>query len=590
MTDTFSIGPFHLDRKGEVRWRLREARAPHRAFLSRPLIEHLAEDGHEDGGTLRQVRNVTDLPDTYGVVTTPDTHYGYGSPIGCVYASPSTLSLSVVGVDISCGMAVVATNLHQNDLQDPELRRQLLQEIQNEVPMGTGQARDNSDVVADFPSLVEQGVGGLRSNILERLQLTPDSFEFEQDFSNLEDFWTSIPDAAMQKGERTLGSLGGGNHFLEMQALDIRDPEVGRAWGLQDGQVVLMIHSGSRGFGYSIAQHYDQSSRELFRRRALLEKRAEAFVHDRRIERCRTERRQVEREEFDVEIHQARGRFTVTYHSPAGADKAYRETDEELAIDHEQTYPDGRVEHRWQETCKELSGQKLAAFAPLHADRDLPFVRRPLEADTLPVGRAGKLARGYWAGVRAAQNFAVLNRTIMLYRAIEVLGRHFGPNEVRARHLYDISHNNVQTERIGGQKLYVHRKGATRAFPAGHPTLQDTPWRKTGHPVLVPGSMGSFSYLLKAGPGARDALYSVNHGAGRQMSRRAAHRNLDRQVQTQKLRQMDTVVVGGSMDEMPGAYKDIDEVVDVLVRADVASVVARCHPLGTAKGDEDPID
>lgn len=589
--NSYEIGPFHLDRERRRRWRLREAQSPHRAFLSRPLIEHLAEDGHEDGGTLRQIRNVTALPDTRAVVTTPDTHYGYGSPIGCVYASPSTLSLSVVGVDISCGMAVVATNLHRDDLRDPELRRQILQEIQGEVPMGTGQARDNNDVVRDFPALVEKGVGGLRDNIIERLQLTPDSFEFEQDFSQMESFWDAIPEQSIQKGERTLGSLGGGNHFLEIQALDLQDPDTGRAWGLKDGQVVLMIHSGSRGFGYALAQHYDKGSRQLFERRELLQERAEEFVHERRIERCRIERRQVERKEFDVRFDYGAGRFDVVYHSPEQVARAYREADEELVVDRTIQHDNGAVEQFWSQTVDQLAGPELDVFDPRHAEADLPFVRRPLQTSARQLtGRAGQLAQGYWAGVRAGQNFAVLNRTIMLYRAIEVLGRHFGHDKVGARHLYDISHNNVQTETLDEEKLYVHRKGATRAFPAGHPALEGTTWSQTGHPVVVPGSMGSFSYLLKAGPGAREALYSVNHGAGRAMSRRAAHDQLDPEIQQEQLDRLNTVVVGATMDEMPGAYKDINEVVDVLVQSQVARVVARCHPLGTAKGDEDPID
>ena len=291
MSDVRRIGEYHLDREGPVTWKLREAASPHRAFLSDALIAHLEADGHEDGGTAKQIAAVTRLPNTLGVVTTPDTHHGYGSPIGTVYVSPSTLSLPVVGVDISCGMAVVVTDLTKDDLASRDLRAELLGRFADEIPMGKGKTRDNGDVVADFRTLIARGSAGLRQNIIDKLHLGPHSFEFEQDLSGVENLWDAIPREAISRGEATLGSLGGGNHFLETQCLEIVDEVTAKAWGLFPGQVILMIHSGSRAFGSKVADFYDAGSRSYFEAQRLAHETSRSFVRARQIERCRAERR-----------------------------------------------------------------------------------------------------------------------------------------------------------------------------------------------------------------------------------------------------------------------------------------------------------
>lgn len=584
-----SIGPYHMDREGPVTWRLREAASPHRAWLSDALLDHLARDGHGDGGTAAQIAAVTRLPNTRGVVNSPDVHHGFGSPIGTVYVSPSTLSLPVVGVDVSCGMAVVLTDLHADDLQSRGLRLDLHGRIHEEIPMGKGVTRDNGDVVRDFRTLIARGADGLRDNIREALRLGPDSFEFEQDLSGQGGLFDALPDAALGRGEATLGSLGGGNHFIELQTLEIQDEATAKAWGLFPGQVVVMIHSGSRAFGSKVADFYDAGSRRFFERERRAREAAEAFVHQRWVERSRIERRSIDRDVFEVTYDFEAGLVHVTYPLPAdfGPETARAHSaSPELA-----QRPDGGATFAWHLPTGQ-SAEASALFRPEHLADGLPFAHRPLPGSGIDSlgGEAADLAEGYWTSVQAAQNFAVLSRTIMLYRAVAVLNETFGPDRVSARHLYDISHNNVQTEFVDTTPMYVHRKGATRAFPGGHAELEGTCWSRTGHPVIVPGSLASFSYIMRAAPTARESFYSVNHGAGRTMSRTAAKRDLDRDAQQAILDRMDVVAPDATLDEMPDAYKDIDEVVRVCVSGGLTHVVAKCHPRLNLKGDPDDKD
>lgn len=585
-------GPYTLEKTGNVEWKLKEAASPHRAFLSDSLVDLLAEDGKEDGGTLRQIRNVTALPNTESVITTPDTHYGFGSPIGTVYVSPATVSLSVVGADISCGMSLVLTGLRKSDLGSREARLALMQEISTEVPMGEGIIRDNSDVVSDFKTLVERGVEGLRPNIKDNLKLSRSSFEFEQDFSKVSHLFDSIPNRALVMGEGSLGSLGGGNHFLELQYLEVLDPAIASAWGIHPDQVVVMIHSGSRRFGSEIANYYENESGLQFEARRRAEQQLSTRLHAERIARCRIERRNVTEVEFDASIDMEAGEIILSYTAPPEYVEKYRQTGEAEALlgslTDTQILKDGSMRQLIVERISGLDLSTAEMFDPSHMEAELPFVLRPLEGYNGPEvpASARELAEGYWTAVQAAQNFAVLSRTVMQHRAVNVLNKHFGASKVDARLLYDISHNLVQVEPLGRRPMYVHRKGATRAFPAGHPLLKGTPWLDTGHPVVVPGNMGSFSYIMRASPTSARSAYSVNHGAGRALSRGAARRELDAGVEQAKLDAIDTVVVGGSLEEMPAAYKDIDEVVRVCVEGGLSSVVARCHPLGTAKGTD----
>jgi RNA-splicing ligase RtcB len=433
--------------------------------------------------------------------------------------------------------------------------------------MGKGLARDNSDVVTDERDLVMRGMGGLKDNIIRLLKLTPDSYEFEQDLSSTPELWDAVPKRAMG-GFGTLGSLGGGNHFIEFQSAEVLDPATAKAWGIEPDQLLIMIHSGSRKFGYEVAEHYMNGSRRQFVHRARAEDIRARLVHAARIERSRAERRDVPLSDFHSEIDDTAARILIRY-----------------------TAPDGEVV-TWNE---EVPGSDLAPFFdPRFVDDSvgLPYALNPLpgaEIAGLP-REAIELGQRYWLGVQASQNFAVLSRTIMLYRAAEELVRLFGHDRVQPRLLYDISHNNVQVEKVDGRPMFVHRKGATRAFPAGHEALAGTPWAATGHPITVPGSMGSYSYIMKALPTAEASLYSVNHGAGRAMSRGDARRTLDLSEQQAVLAALDNVVVGGTLDEMPAAYKDIDAVVETCRRGGLCQEVIRCVPALTIKGDDDGYD
>jgi tRNA-splicing ligase RtcB len=204
-------------------------------------------------------------------------------------------------------------------------------------------------------------------------------------------------------------------------------------------------------------------------------------------------------------------------------------------------------------------------------DRELVYM--PADSDT---------GRRYLDGMGAAANVAIVNRLLLLTEVAEVLEEQFG---AQTQVIYDISHNLIQQEEVDGRFLWIHRKGATRAFPAGHPG-QPTRWRTTGHPIITPGSMGTSSHIQVALPGARASLYSINHGAGRLLSRGAAHRGLNQADADRWLADRDILVNTRHvpLDESAAVYKDIDQVIDSIAGAGLARVVASCHPLAVIKG------
>jgi tRNA-splicing ligase RtcB len=191
--------------------------------------------------------------------------------------------------------------------------------------------------------------------------------------------------------------------------------------------------------------------------------------------------------------------------------------------------------------------------------------------------------RRYLGGMGAAANVAIVNRLLLLTEVAEVLEEQFG---ARTQVIYDISHNLIQQEEVDGRRLWIHRKGATRAFPAGHPG-QPERWLRTGHPIITPGSMGTSSHIQVALPGSRASLYSINHGAGRLLSRGAAHRGLNQVDADRWLADRDILVNTRHvpLDESAAVYKDIDQVIDSIAGAGLAKVVATCRPLAVIKGD-----
>lgn len=453
-------------------------RVPGVVFASRALLPEVAGDQ-----SLQQVANVATLPGIVGAsYAMPDVHWGYGFPIGGVAATDvddgGVVSPGGVGFDISCGVRLLLTPLDRDELAStlPEL----MDELGRTVPrgMGPGAVWDLADdelehvLAGGSAYAVEQGHGVAR------------------DLTRCEDGGVlagadaaTVSARARTRGLHQLGSLGSGNHFLELQVVDrVLDETTAEAFGLRPGQVCVMIHSGSRGLGHQICTDH--------------------------VGRMET----------------AMGRYHIQV-------------------------PDRQL-----------------ACAPVRS----------------PEGEA------YLGAMAAAANYGRANRQLLTVAVRRAFEHVTGSGELDL--LYDVSHNlaKLETHEVDGRdrQLCVHRKGATRALPPGHPDLPDD-LVEAGQPVLVPGSMGTGSYVLVGGAGG-DAFHSTCHGAGRIMSRTAARKQFSASALRRELADAGIEVRSGSKrgltEEAPFAYKDVDEVVATVERAGLARRVVRLVPIGVLKG------
>jgi tRNA-splicing ligase RtcB len=464
------------------RWRIEPRgamRVPGIVFASRQLLPDLTADR-----SLDQVVNVATLPGIVGAsYAMPDVHWGYGFPIGGVAATDvddgGVVSPGGVGFDISCGVRLLTTALHRDELA-PRLAA-LMDELGRTVPKGMGPG-----AVWDLGSDAELArvlTGGARYAV-ERGHGTARDLERCEDRGVLAGADPDVvSDRAVSRGLHQLGSLGSGNHFLEVQVVDrVLDEVAARAFGLQLGQVCVMIHSGSRGLGHQVCTD-----------------------HVRRMEA-------------------AMARYGI--HVP---------------------------------------------------DRQLACV--PVRS---PDGES------YLAAMAAAANYGRANRQLLSQAVRAAFSRVLGADQLDL--LYDVSHNLAKLEHhdLDGQRrlLCVHRKGATRALPPGHPDLPSD-LVDVGQPVLVPGSMGTASYVL-VGEAAGGAFHSTCHGAGRTMSRHAATKRVSGATVRRELASAGIEIRASSnrglAEEAPFAYKDVDVVVETVERAGLARRVARLVPIGVVKG------
>ncbi|BDG08418.1 RtcB family protein [Anaeromyxobacter paludicola] len=446
-----------------------------------------------DDPSLQQVANVAHLPGILRFsLAMPDYHWGYGFPIGGVAAVDpeiGAISPGGVGYDINCGVRVVTTALHEEELR-PRLR-QVVAQLFRDVPTGVGASRA-------IPALADDeldGVlaGGARWAAARGFAAAPDDPSRCEEGGRLPQADpAAVSDRARARGRDQLGTLGSGNHFLELDRVaEIYAPDAAAAFGLLPGAVAIQIHSGSRGLGYQVC---DESL-------AALTPRMRDF----------------------------------------GPDYA--------------ALPDPQL-----------------ACAPVRSD-------------------AG---RRYLAAMQAAANFAFANRQVMTGLAVRALCRSLGlsEGELGARVLYDVCHNvaKLETHAVDGapREVLVHRKGATRAFGPGDPRVP-APYRAVGQPVLIPGDMGRYSYVLAGTDRAmRDTFGSSCHGAGRLLSRGQAlklarGRSIDRELAA---RGIEVLSRGRKTlgEEMSEAYKDVAQVVAVMHRAGLSRLVARLEPLGVIKG------
>jgi tRNA-splicing ligase RtcB len=472
-----------LQRLDEFRWTLpasREAgRGPVIFFGTRALLDAM------DNKVREQASNVAKLPGLVGaVMTMPDAHWGYGFPIGGVAAfdpeAGGIISAGGVGFDISCGIRCLRTNLTA-DLVVSRLR-ELADRLFDDVPAGVGE----EGLLKLLPGeLDEMLVGGARWAVGQGFGCSED-LEFVEEHGTMAGAQPSmVSDLAKKRQRGEMGTLGSGNHYLEVQVVDrVHDEATAAAFGIAKGQVLISIHCGSRGLGHQIGTDYLVSL--------------------------------------------AKGAAKLGIQLP----------DRELA-------------------CAPI------ASAEGHA---------------------------YIGAMYAGINCALANRQIITHLTREAVASVFPAAQLET--LFDVSHNTCKPERheVNGKMrlLYVHRKGATRAFGPGHPSLPDR-YRATGQPVVIGGSMGTGSYVLAGVAESEErAFSSAAHGAGRAMSRHEALKHWHGRQLVDELAARGILIRTKSMrgvaEEAPGAYKDVHLVAEATEKAGLARRVAFVRPLACVKG------
>ncbi len=477
-----------LEKIDDYRWRIPKSyqpgmRVPGIIYADEKLLKDIRNDK-----AAQQVANVAFLP---GIVNAslamPDIHWGYGFPIGGVAATDiengGVISPGGVGYDINCGIRLLKTNFQYDEIKDKI--KDLVYALFSDVPSGVGSkgdirvsAREEKEILVKGSQwAVEKGYG-----TQEDLECTEENGAIQGADPD------AVSDRAYERGKAQSGTLGSGNHFLEVQVIDqLYDRDCCDEFGLNLGQVTVMIHSGSRGFGYQICDEYVKN-----------------MVH------CL--------QKYNINV------------------------------------PDRQL-----------------ACAPVNSAE----------------------GKQYLAAMKCAANYAWNNRQCLMHLTRKSFERIFGASwqKLGMFLIYDVAHNIAKIEKykIDGKEksLCVHRKGATRAFGPGHPALPQR-YKKTGQPVIIPGDMGRNSYLLVGTAKAEETFYSTCHGAGRLKSRTSATKSIDLNMLLKELESKGIIVKasgrGTIVEEAPQAYKDINDVVDVVHNVGISKRVCRMRPLGVIKG------
>lgn len=482
-TDAFDLVTKIDDNTWEVPKEYQQGmRVPGRIFVSESLMHGLEKQ------TLDQVANVATLPgiQKYSMAM-PDAHLGYGFPIGGVAAfdkEEGVISPGGVGFDINCGVRLIRTNLQEEDVR-PHIK-ELMSRLFRDIPSGVG---SKSRIRASDSELNDAFTQGSRWAVEA-------GYGVEADIEHCEGSGfiegadpSKVSDKARKRGKPQFGTLGSGNHFLEIQYVDkLYDSDAASTFGLEEGQVTIMIHCGSRGAGHQICTDHLRVLSQAVKK-------------------------------YGIDL------------------------------------PD-----------------KQLACAPAQSNE----------------------AQNYFKAMACGANYAWANRQVITHWTREVFERFFGKDmdELGMDLVYDVAHNVAKLEEhmIDGKKkeVYVHRKGATRAFPPGHHDVP-TAYRAVGQPVLIPGSMGTASYVLHGAEAAMDISFgSACHGAGRVMSRSHAkhefygedvRKSLEARGITVKATHPSVIA-----EEAPGVYKSSSDVVNVVHNVGIAKKVARVLPMGVAKG------
>lgn len=459
-----------------------DMRVPARIYASEKMLEEAFKDE-----SIPQLINGCTLPGIarYGIAM-PDIHEGYSVPIGFVGAirtSDGIISPGLCGFDINCGIKLLKSERSETEIK-PYLEK-LAEEIQKEVPSGLGRGRQVKLDISGLDRILEGGVP----------HLVKQGYGEKEDAENCEAGgrleWalaSAVSSHAKNRGRDQVGTLGSGNHFLEIQKVaEIFDEKIAEVFGLFKGQTVVMIHCGSRGLGHQVCTDY---LKEFI---PLMERKYKIPVQDR---------------EFAC----------VPFNSSEG--------------------------------------------------------------------------QRYFGAMASSANYAWANRQMIACSVRKAWKTALGEKAGSLTVLYDVAHNIIKKEKylIGGKEteVAVHRKGATRAFPPEHPEIPKK-YQLVGQPVLIPGSMGTSSYILAGTKEGEESFFSASHGAGRAMSRRAAMRSVSGQEVVKELESKGIVIkcrsLQGIAEEAPRAYKNIDEVVDVVHNAGLSRKVAKLLPLAVIKGE-----
>jgi tRNA-splicing ligase RtcB len=467
-----------LQRVDETLWEIPaesrdDMRVPARLFADEEILEAVRRDD-----SLRQLQNVATLPGvTEAVLAMPDIHLGYGFPVGAVAATElpdGVVSPGGVGYDINCGVRLLALPMSEEELG--ARREALVHEISRSVPAGTGK-ETGKRTWEELDRVLELGSPA----VAERA----DDVECTESRGCLPGAEPgAVSERAHERGRGQLGTMGSGNHFVELQRVDhVFDRSAAEVFGLQEGQLTVLVHTGSRGLGHQVCGDYVRRMDGAMRR-------------------------------FGIEL------------------------------------PDRQL-----------------ACAPASS----------------PEGR------DYLAAMAAAANFAWANRQAIADRVRGAIARVLAPEVAdETSQVYDVAHNVAKVESHRDRSLLVHRKGATRAFPAGSEEIPER-YLVIGQPVFIPGSMGTSSFVLAGEPGSLERSFgSACHGAGRLMSRTGAKKRIHGAELRRELEARGIVVRcpsnAGLAEEAPFAYKDVERVCEVVERSGLARRVALLVPLGVVKG------
>lgn len=459
----------------------KDMRVPARVYATAEMLEDASRDSSFD-----QLVNLATLPgiQKYSIAM-PDVHEGYGSPIGGVAATDieqqGLISPGMIGYDINCGVRLLRSQFKFSEIKDK--LADLGTAIFRDVPSGVGRGGHLKLDIAELDKVLRQGAMAM----VERDYGTKDDLPHLESNGQLAQADPQfVSDLAKKRGSDQLGTMGAGNHFVEVQRVEkLIDSSVAEKLGLFEDQVVVMIHTGSRGLGHQVATDYIRNMLSAMPR-------------------------------YNIQL------------------------------------PD-----------RELAG--------------VPFETRE--------------GQQYFKAMASAANYAWANRQLITWEVRQAFINIFGV-QTQLEIVYDVAHNigKLEEHQVDGQKkkLLVHRKGATRSFGPGHPEIHED-YREVGQPVLIPGSMGTASYVLVGAKTAmQESFGSACHGAGRRMSRHAAKKQVRGQKLKAELEHRGIVIRSRSMsglaEEAPLAYKDVDNVVDVVEAAGLAKKVVRTVPLAVIKG------